>query len=308
MDYFEGTRRGRRREAAMVAGLLLLALFLFFLPGGYQAPVRQAVRGTALRPFLALQGEVVARRVRSVDLAELRAERDSLAAVVAAQVTLGEENRRLRALLGLRSRAEPAFRPADVVRIGVAGAESSFLLDVGAADGVVVGSPVLSAEGLVGVVWEVDEHTSQAIDWTHPDFRASAMTADGEAYGLVEPRRGRFREEDLLALTGAPFHSDIKPGTRVVTSGRGGIYPRGIPIGVVVGIEEADTGWRKSYLLRPAVRPESVMHVLVGIRKDQGGEADLSQLWHISAPPDTVRSVPVDSTASADGAATGARP
>lgn len=274
----------------MVAGLLLLALFLFFLPGGYQAPVRQAVRGTALRPFLALQGEVVARRVRSVDLAELRAERDSLAAVVAAQVTLGEENRRLRALLGLRSRAEPAFRPADVVRIGVAGAESSFLLDVGAADGVVVGSPVLSAEGLVGVVWEVDEHTSQAIDWTHPDFRASAMTADGEAYGLVEPRRGRFREEDLLALTGAPFHSDIKPGTRVV------------------GIEEADTGWRKSYLLRPAVRPESVMHVLVGIRKDQGGEADLSQLWHISAPPDTVRSVPVDSTASADGAATGARP
>ena len=37
-----------------------------------------------------------------------------------------------------------------------------------------------------------------SIDWTNPDFRASAMTADGRAYGIVEPRRGRFREEPGL--------------------------------------------------------------------------------------------------------------
>ena len=63
----------------------------------------------------------------------------------------------------------------------------------------------------------------------------------------------------MLALTGAPFHTDLPSGTRIVTSGRGGVYPRGIPLGVVVGIEEADTGWRKSYLLRPMVRPEGVL-------------------------------------------------
>ncbi|NIR60709.1 MAG: hypothetical protein GWO02_14985, partial [Gammaproteobacteria bacterium] len=147
--------------------------------------------------------------------------------------------------------------------------------------------PVLTPDGLLGVVWEVDEHMSHAVDWTHAEFRASAMTMDGVVYGLVEPRRGEFREEDLLALTGAPFHSDIQPGTRVVTSGRGGIYPRGIPLGTVVGIEEADTGWRKSYLLRPSVRPESVLHVLVGIRKDRGGEGDLSNLWPVAGDPDT---------------------
>jgi len=286
VDYFEGPRRGKRRDAAYVGGLLLLAVFLFFLPGAYQAPIRQAVRTTALRPFFALQSQVVERRGRSVDVASLRAERDSLAAVVAAQATLAEENRRLRQLLGLHSRAEAAFKPARVLRLGVPGAESSFMLDVGAADGVYVGSPVLSAGGLLGVVLEVDEHSAQAIDWSHPDFRASAMSLDGQAYGLLEPRRGEFREADLMALTGAPFHTDIKPGTRVVTSGRGGLFPRGIPLGVVVGIEEADTGWRKSYLLRPLVQPEAVTHVLVGVRGQE--TKDLSQLWHVASPPDTL--------------------
>lgn len=288
VDYFDGARKGRRREAAVGAGFLLIGLFLFFLPPAHQAPLRKVVRGTALRPFLAVQAGIVDRRARSVDLLELRAERDSLAAIVAAQVTLSEENQRLRALLGLRARAEPGFTPAQVIRLGIAGSESSFLIDIGSEDGVVVGSPVLAADGLLGMVWEVDKHSSHAIDWSHPDFRAGAMSADGSVYGLVEPRRGAFREADLLAMTGAPFHSDIRPGTRVVTTGRGTIYARGIPLGVIMGVEDVDTGWRKSYLVRPAVRPEAAMHVLVGVRKDLGGEGDLTPLWHINTPDDTL--------------------
>jgi cell shape-determining protein MreC len=100
----------------------------------------------------------------------------------------------------------------------------------------------------------------------------------------VESRRGQYREEDRLALVGAPFHVDVQPGTRVVTSGRGGVYPRGILVGTVVGVEEADTGWRKSYLLRPAVRPEAVTHVLVGI-PSEGGMEDLSLLWSGTVVP-----------------------
>jgi len=292
VDYFEGTRKTKRRDAAITAVLLLIAIFLFLLPGSYQAPVRQTVRGTALVPFLAVQSQLVERRGRRGDVGEMRAQRDSLAAVVAAQATLAEENRRLLALLGLRSRAESSFRPARVLRLGVSGAESSFLIDIGEAQGVEVGSPMLASGGLIGVVWEVDSRSAHAIDWTHPDFRASAMTRDGEVYGLLEPRRGQFREEDMMVLTGAPFHSDIRPGTQIVTSGRGNIYPRGIPLGTVVGIDEADTGWRKSYLVRPAVRPESATHVLVGVRMDQGGAGDLSQLWHVPAAPDTIAASP----------------
>jgi rod shape-determining protein MreC len=159
--------------------------------------------------------------------------------------------------------------PAELVRVGTPGGESSFLLDVGREDGVVVGSPVIAAGGLLGVVWEVGATSSQAIDWTHPDFGASAMTADGQAYGIVQSRRGLYREQDRMALVGAPFHADVEAGTRVVTSGRGGVYPRGILLGTVVEVEDAQPGWRKSYVVRPAVRPEAVTHVLVGTPGDR---------------------------------------
>ncbi len=295
-EYFDGTRKGRRRDAAIAGGVLVVALILFLLPGAAQRPIRQALRGTVLRPFIAGQEKVAENRERHADVSVLVAERDSLAALVAAEASLAEENRSLRELLGLKQRAGAAFVPAEVLHAGVPSAESTFLLSVGSADGVAVGSPVIAAGGLVGVVKEVSAHSAQAIDWTHPDFRASAMTADGAAYGIVEARRGAFRENDMLSLTGAPFHTDIPAGTRVVTSGRGGIYPRGIPLGTVVGIEEADTGWRKSYLLQPLVRPQGVTHVLVGVLRGGAMGSDLSALWQVAAPPDTAGRPRADTT------------
>jgi rod shape-determining protein MreC len=280
---FDGTRRAKRRETALAGVVLLVALALLVLPTDYERPIRHAVRSSVLRPFLAAQSQYVERRGRQVDVTALRAQRDSLAALVAAQASLSEENRQLRSALGLTARLQDRYLPANVIRPGLGSAESTFLLDIGSADGVAVGSPVLTADGLLGVVLEVDERTAQAIDWTHPDFRVSAMTADGRAYGTVEPRRGRHREEDLLALTGSPFQVDVRPGQRIVSSGRGGLYPRGVLVGTVIGIEEADTGWRKSYLVRPAVRPEAAVHVLVGT--GQAGD-DLSDVWQVTAPPD----------------------
>ena len=285
-SYFE-SRKGRRRETLIAAAFLLLALVLYLLPDAYQAPIRRTVRVTVLRPFMGLQTAMADQDTRSIDVGAIQAQRDSLTAVLASQAPIVEENRRLRALLSLEERAAPTFVPARLVRIGIAGGESTFLLNVGREQDLQPGAPVVSAGGLVGTIREVENRTAQGIDWTHSEFRASAMTADGAAYGIVEPRPGRFREEDLLTLTGAPFHSDIPPGTRIVTSGRGGVYPRGLPIGVVIGIDEADTGWRKSYILRPLVRPESVSHVLVG-RKPEGSDAwDVADIWYVPAPPDT---------------------
>ena len=274
-EYFEDPRKARWRNVGLAAAFLVAALFLYFLPQNYQTPIRRAIRGTVLTPFIWVQGEVVSQTARAEAMRRLRAERDSLLAVASAQASLGEENRQLRELLGLRDRVVGSFVPAELVRVGTPGGESSFLLDVGREDGVAVGSPVIASGGLLGVVWEVGATSSQAIDWTHPDFRASAMTADGQAFGIVEARRGRYREEDRLALVGAPFHTDVAPGTRVVTSGRGGVYPRGILLGTVAGVEEAEPGWRKTYLVRPAIRPEGVTHVLVGTP----GDASLAPLW-----------------------------
>lgn len=281
---FDGTRKARRRGALYALAVWLFAFALWAMPAAYQEPIRSLLRSSVLFPFLEAQTQIAQRRGRSVDVGALRAQRDSLAAVVAAQATLAEENRQLRAALALRERLAGSFISADLIRLGVGSAESTFLIDKGAADGVSRGSPVITADGVLGVVWEVDQRTAQAIDWTHPQFRTNAMTDDGSVYGLVEPRRGLYRAQDLLALAGATFQSNVHPGRRVVTSGRGNVFPRGIPIGAVISIEEADTGWRKSYLIRPAVRPEAATHVLVGTGSSS---ADLADIWQVAAPPDT---------------------
>lgn len=273
---FDGTRKGRRRGALIALAFFIAALALYLLPAPYHDPIREAIRRSVLRPFVVAQSRIDVQRVTRRDLAHVRAQRDSLLAVTSAQAALAEENRQLRAALSLRTRAEDRFVAGQVLRVGLESAAGTFLVDAGSRDGVMVGSPVVAADGLLGVVVGVDPTAAQAIDWSHGEFRVSVMTADGVAYGIAEPRRGRFREEDLLVLAGAPFHSDIARGTLVVTSGRSQLYPRGIPVGTVIGIEEADTGWRKTYLVQPSVRPESVRHVLIGVGA-QGG--DVSALW-----------------------------
>jgi rod shape-determining protein MreC len=301
---FDGSRKARRRDLLTAGAFILVAFILFALPEDLQRPFRDLVRGSALAPFISAQATLAYRRSTTVDVHQLRAQRDSLSALVAAEATLAEENRRLRALIGLRARAGAAFVPAEVLHLGVTGAESTFIINIGSAQGVRVNSPVLAPEGLIGIVAEVKENSALARDWTHEEFRVSAMTADGRAYGIVEARQGQYREEDLLALKGAPFHTDLQPGTPIVTSGRGKVYPRGIPLGVILGIEEADTGWRKSYLIRPAARPEAVTHVLVGL--NTGADQDLAKLWNnrVADPTltDSVRAGRTDTTrASATG-------
>ena len=53
------------------------------------------------------------------------------------------------------------------------------------------------------------------------------------------------------------------PGTLVLSSGLGGVYPKGIPVGTVTGIVREQTGWERVYRLRPAANPGSAAHVLV---------------------------------------------
>ncbi len=291
---FDGSRKARRREAAVAAGLLVAALILLVLPSAFQSSIRKAIQGSVLRPFLTAQAALAGRRASSVDVTEVRAQRDSLVAVVSAQATLSEENRRLRELLRLHGRTGPSFIPAEVLQLGVGPAESTFMVNVGSAEGVRVNSPVITAEGLVGKVVEVRDHMSQVMDWTHPDYRASVMTIDGQAMGIAQSRHDTDnREQDVLVITGAPFHTDLRPGQLVVTTGRGNIFPRGIPVGIVLSIDEADTGWRKSYVLRPMVRPEVVTSVLVGVGAPG---ADLSELWGSARAPDTMQARPQTGT------------
>jgi len=275
--------RNERRQLYGAVGFFVLALVTLNLPGPAQQQLATILRGSLLRPFVGMQRMVTGARLRAVDNADLRARLDSLVTVLAQTGSLAEENRRLRGLLDLQGRLGSGFVAANAARSGTSGSESVLLIDVGRADGVDVNAPVLVQEGLVGKVIEVRSRESLAMDWTHPDFRASAMTEDGETYGIVEPDRGVFREADRLLLGGIPFYTELAEGTRVVTSGRGGIYPRGVAIGTVLELNEAGEQWRRSYWLRPAARPGRAAHVLVAAGPDSVS-MDLSSMFSPPSP------------------------
>lgn len=256
---------GGRRQSLLTVVFVIAALGLGALSHDAQQRIAGTLRASVLRPFLAMQEALTLARTRAGDVDALMLRVDSLSAILTAQSVLVEENETLRRLLALGERLGPRFRSATVLRPGTPGSESIFLLDLGLRDDVDVGAPVISPDGLVGVVRDAGEATSVAMDWTHPEFRASAMALGTEVYGIVENRRGAFREEDRLVLTGTAFNESIPDGTPVVTSGLGGVYPRGIPIGTIDGVADYQGAWRKSYWLRPSVLPGSVTHVLVPV-------------------------------------------
>lgn len=280
-SYTDPPEEGRGRRDLSAAGFfLVLGALTFFLPPESQGRIAQGLRGTVLRPFTLTQETVAQARLRAEGALSLQAKLDSLGAVVASQATLEEENRHLRELLDIEARAPRTFVHANLIRSGTAGSQSLFLLDVGSDQGVSPGDPVLMRGGRIGIVGrvlDVTEDGAVGLDWSHPDFRASAMTADGTVPGLVEPRPGAFRGGERLLLTAVPYNERLIPGTLITTSGVGGVYPRGIPIGEVVELHRDEGQWLSEYWLRPVVHPGSVTHVLVA-RADSATMAQLEAL------------------------------
>jgi rod shape-determining protein MreC len=99
--------------------------------------------------------------------------------------------------------------------------------------------------------------------WAHPEFRVSGVTEDGAVLGIVAPWPNTDPSETFLELRGVAFRDTVPTGTMVMTSGLGGVYPRGIPIGRVAGVRKEELGWERIYRLAPLANPGRVSHVLV---------------------------------------------
>lgn len=189
--------------------------------------------------------------------------RDSTALRAMTASALDTENDRLRKLIGLGARLRWGFVPAEALHSRGIRDESTVILSAGSRAGVARLSPVIAPEGLVGVVDAVDPTMSHAMLWTHPDFRVSAMSADASAFGIAQAHLASATGGYLLELRGVPFRANLKPGALIVSSGLGGVWPRGIPVGVVLSEIKTSEGWARTYLLRPAVFPADVFNVMI---------------------------------------------
>jgi rod shape-determining protein MreC len=169
------------------------------------------------------------RRLR-VQLEDMRRWRDTALA-------LKDQNERYQALLGLKINPPIPMVAARVVSDARGPFSNARLADAGEERGVVVGNPVITERGLVGRVVGVARGASRVLLLSDTASRTPVMidrtnarailTGDGGPNPKLEYLRGR---------------EPVKPGDRVVTSGDGGVVPRGLPVGVAV--KGIDGRWR----------------------------------------------------------------
>jgi rod shape-determining protein MreC len=203
------------------------------------------------------------------------AERDSAAYLAQFLPSLRAENERLRQLLKLTHRLSTTYVAAEVLHQPHATDGRTLLLSAGSRQGVAPFNPVVAPEGLIGVILSVAPRSSIAMSWAHPEFRVSAFTVSGNALGVVAPSAEGRNAEGSLELRGVPYRDSVPLGTLVLSSGLGGVFPKGIPIGTVTGTVREEAGWERVYRLRPAANPGSVPHVLILVGA-RAGDRDLA--------------------------------
>jgi rod shape-determining protein MreC len=268
-----------RRDTVMFVACLVLSLVGLFSPAAWGMSIAASLRETVLAPLVWLQASAEEGKTSRVRFRALTAERDSAAYVAQSLPSLLAENERLRQLLALRHRLSTRYVAAEVLHQAQATDGRTLLLNAGARDGVAAFDPVVVPEGLLGVVLNASERTSIVMTWAHPEFRVSAFTVTGNAVGVVAPSPSLTGGEGTLEFRGVPFRDSVQVGTQVLSSGLGGVYPKGIPVGTVTGVVREQAGWERVYRLLPAANPGSAAHVLV----------------LVTSSPDLARAFPSDS-------------
>ncbi len=139
-----------------------------------------------------------------------------------------KENKILRELHGFKPLIDFNFISCEIIGKNPGLYNKSIIIDRGSKDGIEKNMPVISENGLVGKVIETTYKTSELLTLYHRNLFVSAMNLRSRVQGIVTWNNSRY-----LTLDNVVLHSDIKIGDTLVTSGMGGVFPKGIFIGQV---------------------------------------------------------------------------
>ncbi|HEX5313692.1 MAG TPA: rod shape-determining protein MreC [Gammaproteobacteria bacterium] len=147
--------------------------------------------------------------------------------------SLAEQNRRLQMLLNAAAAMPGRVLATSVLEVDLNPFENVIVVNAGQGSGVRKGQPVLDAYGIVGQVLDAGPLSSRVLLITDP---ASAVPVEIERTGLATLALGTGNL-DRLSLPYLPNNTDVRPGDHLLSSGLGGRYPRGYPVGIVISVK-----------------------------------------------------------------------
>jgi rod shape-determining protein MreC len=241
----------RKKQYLALGAITLLALLILSLPPRASARLKLAV-GSWFLPLFGLANtaqqlpadladSVLPRRelLRQIDGLRRTNEMMQVQALQAAAIL--RENDRLHAQLGWQRQAPWKLKLANVVLRDPANWWRTVQIDLGSRDGLRENLPVITAEGLVGRVSAVGLARSQVVLIGDPNCRISALVDNPARDTGIIGASGPV-DTSLVELTYLSGSANLKPGQNVFTSGLGGVFPRGIPIGQVVDARPVEFG------------------------------------------------------------------
>jgi rod shape-determining protein MreC len=173
--------------------------------------------------------------------------------------TLEAENRRLRSLLESAVNTPERVLVAELLAVDFDPYRHHILLNRGRQHGVYVGQPVLDQQGVIGQIVRADPFTATTILITDPNH-ALPIQVNRTGARTLALGTGNFQE---LELPHIPNNEDVKVGDLLVTSGMGGRFPRGYPVGTVTKVE-FDPGSPFAHIVaRPVARLDRIREVLL---------------------------------------------
>lgn len=262
----------RRR---MVVFLTLFVLLLGLLTTQARSPDRRVLGplGTAILTVLAPVQTVMAAVMQSASDAwsryleigrlrtenvRLRAEVEDLSRDAGVLREQALAARRLERLLELRRTVPAQAVAARVISRDPSRWYSTLLIDRGTRDGIRRNDPVISADGVVGRVVEATATSSRVLLISDSRSAVGVLIQRSRDAGVVEGKGGGTVSLNYLSRA-----ADVREGDVVVTSGLGGVFPKGLVIGTVTGILREEGALVQTAVVRPAAALDRLEELLV---------------------------------------------
>jgi rod shape-determining protein MreC len=265
-----------RHKRFLLTAVFLLAVFLVYALNlrnkEHANPVERSVM--TLTAPIAEGGTAVTGAVDTIwsdyiDLLEVRQENVKLRKTVQRlneRVVAGNEavmaNARLKALLDLKGTLNTPSLAVSVIGEDSSAWFKTLVVDRGSSDGLTEGMPVLAAGGVVGRLVKVAPNSSRVLLLTDHASAIAALVQRSRARGVVRGAGGGRCSMEFTVK-----EDDVKVGDAVVSSGIGGVFPKGLPIGEVTMVKKGEYGVFQTIEVRPTVNIANLEEMLVLFRQ-----------------------------------------
>ena len=171
-------------------------------------------------------------------------------------------NVRLTKLLGLKKSLPPPTLTARIIGKDPSLWFKTVIIDRGSSDGVKQGMPVVTVEGIVGQIMSASPHYAKVLLASDPNSAIDVLVQNTRAQGIIKGNGTDYQLHYVLR------NWKITQGDAIVTSGLGGVFPKGLQVGTVTKVTESRRGMFQQIDIKPSVDFLQLEHLIIIMKEN----------------------------------------